>query len=94
MGTGPRRSAGRLPAEGRAFKAGQLPKGGECSAATFGESAGGPAQTVGSALLVSKLLRGVLRRRAAGDRQTVHRATVRYGFLPAVNDGVSALEIL
>lgn len=49
-------------------------------------------RALGGALLVPVLLRSVLRRSPAGDRQALHRATARRGFLPALKDGVSAPE--
>jgi hypothetical protein len=54
-----------------------------------------PEQAVARALLVAvaKLLRGVLRRSSARDRQTLHPSTARRGFLPDLRDGVSAPEI-
>jgi len=52
----------------------------------------GPEQAMGRTHLVAQLLRGVLRRSPARDRQTLHPSTARKGFLPDSKDGVSASE--
>jgi hypothetical protein len=57
------------------------------------EVARGQRKALGRSLLVAELLRGVVWRSPARDRQALRRTTTRRGFLPALKDGVSAPEI-
>jgi hypothetical protein len=83
--------AGRVPTQGVATNTGQLLEGSQFPTFAGGSSSRCREQTVGRALLVSQLLRGVMRRSASRYRQTLRRTTEGRGFLPALRkDGVSA----
>jgi hypothetical protein len=93
MGERPRASARGLSAQGRVVGAGPFAQGSVGAPAWWRALPGGRTQALGATLLESELLRGVLRRSPARDRQALRRATARRGFLPALNGAVSAPEI-
>jgi hypothetical protein len=92
MGSGPRPPARQLSAEGSPVEASQLTLGRERQTPAHRRLSRSPEQALGRALLVPKLLRGVLRRSPARDHKTRRPSTARRGFLPDLKDGVSALE--
>jgi hypothetical protein len=86
-------SSDRVSAEGCAVDAGQFAQGSLSEAASCRCIARGAREVVGDALLEPELLCRLLWRRTVKDRAEVRGATTRSGFIPALNGGVSALEI-
>lgn len=84
--------SGLLPTQGGAFGARQLAQGRVGSAVARGTSVRRGTEALGRSLLVALVLRRLLRRSPAGDRQALRGATTGRGFLPALNGGVSASE--